>query len=59
MKDFFHGFVMILVTIITAVVVFPLVPLWMFAIWFTHDDSDIIDAAVDAFDSYLKIIHIE
>lgn len=59
MKDFAHGFVTIVTTLITAVVVFPLVPLWMFSIWFTHDDSDFIDAAADAFDAYLKIIHIE
>lgn len=59
MKDFLHGFVTILTTGITAVVVFPLLPLWTFSIWFTHDDSDLIDAAADAFDAYLKIIHIE
>ena len=59
MKEFLDGFITIFVTIITAIVVFPLVPLWMFSIWFTHDDSDLIDSAADAFDAYLKIIHIE
>lgn len=59
MKDFWHGFITVVTAGITAIVVFPLLPLWTFSIWVTHDDSDLIDAAADAFDAYLKIIHIE
>ena len=59
MKEFFDGAITICTTGLTAIVVFPLVPLWTFSIWFTHDDSDVFDAAADAFEAYLKVIRIE
>jgi len=42
---------------ISAVVLFPLLPIWTFAIWFT-EGVDVLDAAADVFESYLKIIKI-
>jgi len=57
MRDFLNGTVMAITVGISAVVLFPLLPIWTFAIWFT-EGVDVLDAAADVFESYLKIIKI-